>query len=313
MARNKKYAFLVAYNGKGYHGCQFNRDTETVEKAFVDALVATGAVKVCNNDPAKISLQRCSRTDAGVHAALNVFVAKTSEEPRVADLRAFFATRGIHVFDAVRVPKSFLAQRACDSRVYEYFIPAFALAPGTYASDRDAPAWDFALAAPDLRGLENLLQNYVGTRDYRNFTSAKNERGTLRHIKSVAVAEPLARDGVFYVKVTFHGQSFLYNQIRKMIAHAVECVRYGADFDAPFGTAACRVLVAPSQFLLLERPVFDSYNERGGHAPIRVGDDVFAAVKDALVYAEVLDRRNVAAFAEWLGHAATVRLGNAAD
>lgn len=319
MARNKKHAFLVAYNGKNYRGCQHNGDTETVEKAFVGGLVETGLVKACNACPAKIGLQRCSRTDAGVHAALNVFVAKTCEDPGDAEaLRSALAARDIHVYGAVRVSKHFNVMRACDSRVYEYFVPTFFLGGATHEADLKnfAEGGDLddvrAFRLGDVGSVASVFRNYVGTREYHNFTTSKNERGTQRFIRAVDVV--LVEHGGFeYARVSLHGQGFLYNQVRKMVGHAVEHVRYAADGDffRPFGAERVRVSTAPAQFLLLERPLFGAYNgsPRRAHAPIAVDEEALQSAKERLVYAEVLRPENAHHFFQWAFRTACVALG----
>ncbi|KAL0263956.1 UNVERIFIED_CONTAM: hypothetical protein PYX00_010902 [Menopon gallinae] len=314
-----KHAFLVAYNGKNYRGCQHNGDTETVEKAFVEGLVETGLIKACNGCPAKIGLQRCSRTDAGVHAAMNVFVAKTSEDPGDAEaLRSVLAARDIHVYGAVRVSKHFNVMRACDSRVYEYFVPTFFLGGATHAEDLKnfAEGGDLddvrAFRLGDVGGVAAVFKNYVGTREYHNFTTSKNERGTQRYIRAVDV-DLVERDGIEYARVSLHGQGFLYNQVRKMVGHAVEHVRYAADGDffRPFGAERTRVSTAPAQFLLLERPLFCAYNgsPRRVHAPIAVDEEALLSTKERIVYAEILRPENVCHFFQWAFRAACVALG----
>lgn len=319
MARNKKHAFLVAYNGKEYHGCQYNGDTETVEKAFVEGLVEAGLVKACNGCPAKIGLQRCSRTDAGVHAALNVLVAKTSEDPGNADaLRAALAPRSIHVYSAVRVSKNFNVMRACDSRVYEYFVPTFFFESATYDTDlkKFAEGGNLdevrAFRLGDVSRVVTVFRNYVGTREYHNFTTSKNERGTQRHIKAVDVTL-VERTGIEYARVSLHGQSFLYNQVRKMVGHAIEHVRYAADDDffRPFGTERIRVSTAPAQFLLLERPLFNAYNEspRRVHAPLTADEEAMQSTKEHVIYTEILRSENIPHFFQWAFRTACAACG----
>lgn len=319
MARNKKHAFLVAYNGKNYHGCQYNGDTETIEKAFIEGLVKAGLVKVCNECPAKIGLQRCSRTDAGVHAALNVLVAKTSEDPAdVCVLRIALASRGIHVYGAVRVSKNFNVMRACDSRIYEYFVPTFFFKSATYDADlkKFAESGDIdevrAFRLEDVSYVVSVFKNYVGTREYHNFTTSKNKRGAQRHIKAVDVVL-VEQAGIEYARISIHGQSFLYNQIRKMVGHAVEHVRYAADNDffRPFGTERTRVSTAPSQFLLLERPLFNAYNEspRRVHASLVVDEGALQSTKERIVYAEIFRPENVHYFFQWAFRTACAACG----
>ena len=57
----------------------------------------------------------------------------------------------------------------------------------------------------------------------------------------------------------------MMHQIRKMVAMAALVVRCGASKDiikASYGPANISIPKAPALGLLLERPVFDSYNEK---------------------------------------------------
>ena len=208
MPRNKKHAFLLGYNGKEFHGCQYNGEISTVEKTLLEGLLVTGLIKECNSSPSKVSLQRCSRTDAGVHASLNIFIAKTSTETTdLESLKNFLGLRNVHLYNAFRVSKSFNVQRACVSRIYEYFVPTFFFGNSTYELDwekyspylrKDVPfnlgeVTDFRIE--NLERIGEMFQKYVGTHDYHNFTTNKNKKGTQRYIKSVSVSAPFVEGG----------------------------------------------------------------------------------------------------------------------
>lgn len=303
MARNKKHAFIIGYNGLHFHGCQINNDINTVEKVFVEGLVECNAIKATTAlDPSKIGLQRCSRTDAGVHALMNVFVAKTSVVPEFFfdELKDFLFAKNLMLYKICRLPKSFTAQRKCDYRIYEYHIPTYLFQESNYADDKSnlepllgdinvslKPNGDkvlenkpnpdelisklknilkiesFRLSGTLLVEIMNNFQKYVGTRNYTNFTSANNDKGTSRHIKSIFVDEPVVVDGIEYLRVIISGQSFLYNQIRNMIAYVVEYIRYKSikDFEEAFDPSSdVQIFKAPSQFLLLSEIIFENHN-----------------------------------------------------
>lgn len=321
MSRNKKYAFLLGYNGKKYRGCQYNKETETIERTLIQGLLASGLIKECNALPSKVSLQRCSRTDAGVHAALNVFVAKTSTEPSSTKVLAeFLSERSIHLYGVVRATKSFNAQRACESRIYEYLLPTFFLATSTYEEDwrryskclgkggvtNPNETLSFRLDTFSvLEDVREMFQKYVGTHNYHNFTTTKNKRGTLRYIKDVSVSEPFLEKSVEYIKITIHGQSFLYNQIRKMVGYVVECVRYSKGFsDKVFSGEKARVSTAPSEYLLLERPLY-----RHEKHEMAVDEDQLVETKKCLVYAEIFRPENLWSFFKWTAYTSGTTLG----
>ncbi|KAK0320926.1 tRNA pseudouridine synthase 1 [Friedmanniomyces endolithicus] len=93
-----------------------------------------------------------------------------------------------------------------------------------------------------------------------------------RHIKSFVVDEKpiLIGEGLEdadkseWLSLKIHGQSFMMHQIRKMVGMVALLVRSGADLStitSSFGPEKFSIPKVPGLGLLLERPVFDSYNE----------------------------------------------------
>jgi tRNA pseudouridine38-40 synthase len=85
-------------------------------------------------------------------------------------------------------------------------------------------------ATPDtIARLRGALKLYVGTRGYHNFTTGKlpSDANAKRFIISFDCGEPFVdgASGVEWVQLTVLGQSFLLNQIRKMVGMAVEVCR----------------------------------------------------------------------------------------
>ncbi|GAA5982254.1 hypothetical protein JCM10908_004802 [Rhodotorula pacifica] len=127
----KKVAVLIGYNGLGYKGSQINPGFETIEGDVFKALVAAGCISEDNStNPHKVSLARAARTDAGVHAAVNVLTLKLilnppakAEETSIEDHINSFLPSGIRVWSILRVTGSFDPRRVCDQRQYEYTLP----------------------------------------------------------------------------------------------------------------------------------------------------------------------------------------------
>lgn len=120
--------------------------------------------------------------------------------------------------------------------------------------------------------IQKALDKYVGTRNYHNYTIQKTfkDPSVKRHIKSfVANPKPiLIGDGpeeerTEWLSLKVHGQSFMMHQIRKMVGMVTLLVRSGANLDTmdnSFTAARYSIPKVPGLGLLLERPVFDSYN-----------------------------------------------------
>ena len=144
----RKLALHVAYVGTGYRGLQWQSPAqstgvsgaEPVENVLERALVAAGAILPSNaGAPAKINWTRASRTDRGVHAA-PVVVAMRAEcdsdsfetDPEGSAFAAAVNAhlpRDVRVLAAQRVPGGWCARSMCETREYEFHVPAWLVQP----------------------------------------------------------------------------------------------------------------------------------------------------------------------------------------
>ncbi|ETI27760.1 tRNA pseudouridine(38-40) synthase [Cladophialophora carrionii CBS 160.54] len=119
-----------------------------------------------------------------------------------------------------------------------------------------------------LDRIQDTLDLFVGTRNYHNYTVQKTYKdpSAKRVIKSFVVNKtPILINGTEWLSMKVHGQSFMMHQIRKMVGMVALVVRCGCDpnrLRESMGPARLSIPKAPSLGLLLERPVFDSYNKR---------------------------------------------------
>lgn len=126
----------------------------------------------------------------------------------------------------------------------------------------------YRISSSRLERVQKCLAMYEGTRNYHNFTVHKTFRdpSAKRVIKSFVVnPNPILIDGTEWLSLKVHGQSFMMHQIRKMVGMVALVVRCGCDprrIVEAFGDMVISIPKAPSLGLLLERPVFDSYNKR---------------------------------------------------
>ncbi|KAI1001899.1 hypothetical protein K3495_g6304 [Podosphaera aphanis] len=116
--------------------------------------------------------------------------------------------------------------------------------------------------------VQEALNNYLGTRNFHNYTIQKNFRdpSAKRVIKSFDVApSPIIINDTEWLSMKVHGQSFMMHQIRKMVGMAALVVRCGTPMTRimeSYGPEKISIPKAPGLGLLLERPVFSSYNQR---------------------------------------------------
>jgi tRNA pseudouridine38-40 synthase len=116
--------------------------------------------------------------------------------------------------------------------------------------------------------VQEALNAYEGTRNFHNYTIQKSfkDPSAKRVIRSFKVGpEPVIINDTEWLSLKVHGQSFMMHQIRKMVAMVALIVRCASPISLiqdSYGPTNISIPKAPGLGLLLERPVFDSYNER---------------------------------------------------
>lgn len=153
--------------------------------------------------------------------------------------------------------------------------------------------------------IQAALAKYVGTRNYHNYTIQKTfkDPSVKRHIKSFVVNRKpiLIGDGTDeekteWLSLKVHGQSFMMHQIRKMVGMVTLIVRSGASvqtMEDSFTAARYSIPKVPGLGLLLERPVFDTYNNlqaaKHGREPLKFSkyEKELEAFKEREIYQRI--------------------------
>ncbi|KAG8900165.1 tRNA pseudouridine synthase 1 [Tulasnella sp. 403] len=136
--------------------------------------------------------------------------------------------------------------------------------------------------------LKDILKQFEGTHNFHNYTVGRafNDKAAQRYMMRVEVRHVSVYDDVEWISVLFHGQSFMLHQ-RKMMSMAIMACRTGTPSNVISETySAKRIVVpmAPALGLLLEQPIFGSYNER-------VRSDNRALAKQKVTPEELASRR----------------------
>lgn len=175
---------------------------------------------------------------------------------------------------------------------------------------------DYRIPPERMARLNEALSKYVGTRNFHNYTIQKSylDASAKRHMKSFSISrDPLVRNGTEWLSLKVHGQSFMMHQIRKMVAMATMLVRSGGNLDVipeSYTNTKISIPKAPGLGLLLERPIFNSYNERIVKAdapkkPIDFSkhDDQIEEFKQREIYTRIFDEEaKVNAFSNFFNH-----------
>lgn len=123
------------------------------------------------------------------------------------------------------------------------------------------------LPADHLARIRATFNKYLGSHNFHNFTVEKafTDRSSQRVMKHLSVSDPMEINGTEWLSIKLHGQSFMFHQIRKMVAILVLICRMNVPPSfilETFGPAKIHTPKAPALGLLLEYPLFDGYNRR---------------------------------------------------
>ncbi|KAI8047570.1 pseudouridine synthase [Gilbertella persicaria] len=336
----KKVALLVGFNGTGYQGMQINPTAVSIEGILFEAMCKANAISKDNSDdPRKSAWMRAARTDKGVHAAGNLLSLKMQipEDYDVVERINSFLPPQIRVWGYVPVIRSFHAKNLCDARVYEYLLPTCAfMAPEkkvitdqpTFDNDivlcdnrtsepvikyttRSSPELiqqrhDYRATPEQLATFKQALAYFEGTHNFHNYTNGKSfkDKSAQRYIMSIRVSDPIYIDGSEWVSIKLHGQSFILHQIRKMISMAMLVTRSKTPLSLipkTFEENRINIPKAPALGLLLERPIFNVYNEKmrsrateveRAEIDFDIYKDQIEAFKQEWIYKKIFDAEN---------------------
>lgn len=123
-----------------------------------------------------------------------------------------------------------------------------------------------------MERLRSGLKVFEGTHTFHNYTRrlGSDNASASRYIISFAPLDPIVVDGTEWIPVQIVGQSFLLNQIRKMISAAVDLARGTVTHEQIQQSlkkgSRMKVNVAPAQGLFLDRSYFELYNKQKSNA-----------------------------------------------
>ncbi|KAI0089927.1 pseudouridine synthase [Irpex rosettiformis] len=154
---------------------------------------------------------------------------------------------------------------------------------------------DFRASQDAVEQLRATVKKYEGSHKFHNFTVGReyNDRSCVRVMKKIEIAEPVVRGSTEWIAVMFHGQSFMLHQ-RKMMAALVLSCRTNTPpqvIEELYGPRMAFVPKMPALGLLLEYPIFDSYNKRvkDASSKLKSTDPDYRYPIDFEVYREKID------------------------
>ena len=230
----KNVLLTIAYDGAGFSGWQRQPDKPTIQGHLEKTL--SGLFKK------EITLNGCSRTDAGVHAlgACASFKADigglpVDKIPMVVNNalcgreKGPFAIAPVRILDAQEMPEDFHARFDCKGKKYIYRIvnaKTVDIFSRNYVYHVDEPL--------DIDAMKRAAEFLKGTHDFKSFeASGGNPRETtVRTIFDAQVsllsAEDRQRAGqesARQIEIAVSGDGFLYNMVRIITGTLVDIGR----------------------------------------------------------------------------------------
>ncbi|MCK5632451.1 tRNA pseudouridine(38-40) synthase TruA [bacterium] len=204
----QKYKIVVAYEGTNYFGWQQQKNLPTVAGTLQKVFHSVFGKK--------IFLLGASRTDAGVHACGQI--AQFSIDMFIEPNKMMQAWNNrlpaeIVITKLEPVDFNFNIHGRVIQKIYHY----------NFFLDRPLPTvqrfgWYFRYAV-DLQKLNEILQVFVGTHDFRSFCTGYDREDTVRTINSAHVEYDSALGAH---KIVITGPKFLRYMVRRIVGAALE-------------------------------------------------------------------------------------------
>ncbi|HEX8010136.1 MAG TPA: tRNA pseudouridine(38-40) synthase TruA [Casimicrobiaceae bacterium] len=215
-----RIAIGLEYDGGPFHGWQSQADGSGVQDAVERALSAIAG--------APVRAVAAGRTDAGVHAAIQVVhFDSEARRPDTAWVRGVNATLpgSVAVRWALPVPEAFHARFAATGRHYTYLLLDRPVRPALCAG---RVGWYHRpLAVEAMRAAAEAL---AGTHDFSAFRAAECQaKSPVRRLERIAIAR---EDDM--IRFELHADAFLQHMVRNIVGALV----YVGDGRQPAGWIA---------------------------------------------------------------------------
>lgn len=326
--------------------CQLVR---TVEDEIVRALVSLEAISeqdaICMK---QMRFQRAARTDKGVSARANFLSLRMRMVDDLVSRMNHLLPSDIKVFDVIRVGQSFDSKKACDYRTYSYLLPSFCLMDVCSRGGviRIDDRFDPDRHEEDKQSFDRatrVLRMFEGTHNFHNFTVRRRftDPSSIRTILRAELSKPfilntkleqcdkdLTKSGlnegsnvkeIQVCKITYTGQSFMLNQIRRMVSAISYAARGLLDVGwfskQAFLSERISILKTPPDGLYLNQVYYERYNRRFGsdgiHCPLDLHniEDKLKQFEDQVIIPNIAKRLHTSralgcnTFIDWAFHA----------
>lgn len=244
-----KYKIIVSYDGTAYAGWQFQADQPsvagTLQKTFK---------YVFNRE---ITIIGVSRTDAGVHALGQVAMFQTDIAIDAATMKFAWSNilpPDIYIKDITMVRDDYNPHLFVLNKIYYYHF--FQKRPLPFIARY---GWHYTKPV-DLDKLQECLNIFIGTQDFRSFCSGHDRPDTIRTIHEASV-EYFKKYGVYRIRIV--GPKFLRYMIRRIAGACLQVASHDTVSSTVLKSALEQknphqlFLTAPAQGLILYKIIYD--------------------------------------------------------
>lgn len=201
----------LGYHGAKFHGSQIQPDVRTVQGELKQAIERLGWwTESC--------LEMSSRTDSGVSVRMNLAtislprdIANVIDESSLVSALNDHLPEDLVVWKACRVPEG-TRSRTAEKRLYIYRLEMI-------------PGWPSDVEYERFSSACNL---FIGQHDFTNFCRLDSVRSPIRNIDS---CQPWQDSSGRIVGFTVVGDSFLWNQIRRMASSLHKFAKKDIELD----------------------------------------------------------------------------------
>ena len=174
------------------------------------------------------------RTEVGVHAYAQVANFKTDCELSLVEIKRYlnrYLPMDIAVTEVSEEGERFHAQLNAKSKTYVYRISIDDV-PSVF----DRKYTYHCFKTPDVKVMQQAALSLVGKHDFKNFSTAKKSKSTVRNVLNIEVYGDLEE-----MQITLYADDFLHNMARIMIGTLLDIgcgTRKISDIDKIFAGKA---------------------------------------------------------------------------
>ena len=215
MKRN--YKFIISYDGTRFYGWEKQPNKDMTIQGKLETVLSK-----MTNAPAENPVQviGAGRTDAGVHAratTANAVLNTDMTEEEIQDYMNQYLPEDISVNEVRICSDRFHARYNALGKTYRYscwYGPSKPVFDRKYVTILEQK--------PDVEKMRQAAQYLIGTHDFKSFCGNKKmKKSTVRCVDTINIEESGS-----YIRIYFHGNSFLQNMVRILTGTLLE-VGYG--------------------------------------------------------------------------------------